>query len=316
VFESFPETVPGFKDHKEESAKLKKLFASAPERVKRMSVSELARSVRAEPFTRASGLSSWRRRAGGVTYYFVVNDGAAEIEGDYRLSATSGAIWAMDPVTGEITGCRTPDGSAHIKLPAYGSVILAASGERDAASDYSPDSGEVAETTVVGPWELAPVCGGPKLPGPRKMEALSSWANANDEEYADFSGTVRYRTEFKLDSGAGAPAVLNLGEVLYSARVKLNGKDLGCRFAPPHAFAVPRGVLKEHNELEVEVTNLGANRIRWNDRNKIYWKRFCDINYISVKGVWSGGLVGFDASRWPISPSGLMGPVTIEAKAD
>jgi hypothetical protein len=79
---------------------------------------------------------------------------------------------------------------------------------------------------------------------------------------------------------------------------------------------VPAGLLKEENELEVEVTNLGANRIRWNDRNKVYWKRFNDVNYISVKGVWSGGLVGFDASRWPISPSGLMGPVTIEAKAD
>ena len=80
---------------------------------------------------------------------------------------------------------------------------------------------------------------------------------------------------------------------------------------PPYRFDVPKGVLKDVNEIEVEVTNLGANRIRWNDLNGVKWKYFHDINMISVKGVWAGGLVPFDASGWQLRESGLLGPVSL-----
>ena len=150
------------------------------------------------------------------------------------------------------------------------------------------------------------------MPPLRTMSVLSSWSTAEDGTDEPFCGTILYRAEFSVDGGTGESAsAIDLGKVCHSARVRINGHDLGCRFVPPYRFDVPKGVLKKVNVLEVEVSNLGANRIRWNDMNGVNWKYFNDINMISVKGVWAGGLVPFDASDWQLRESGLLGPVSL-----
>jgi len=60
------------------------------------------------------------------------------------------------------------------------------------------------------------------------------------------------------------------------------------------------------NVLEVEVTNLAANRIRDLDRQGVQWRRFHDINVVNID------YKPFDASRWPVRPSGLPGPVALQ----
>jgi hypothetical protein len=57
--------------------------------------------------------------------------------------------------------------------------------------------------------------------------------------------------------------------------------------------------------LEVEVTNVSANRIRDLDRRGVKWKNFRDINFVDLN------YHPFDASRWPLTASGLLGPVTL-----
>ena len=75
---------------------------------------------------------------------------------------------------------------------------------------------------------------------------------------------------------------------------------------PPYDFPIPAGVLKEKgNVLEVEVTNLGSNRLRWNDLNKVDWKYFTDINMVDMN------YQKLDASKRPVLKSGLVGPVAI-----
>ena len=59
------------------------------------------------------------------------------------------------------------------------------------------------------------------------------------------------------------------------------------------------------NLLEVEVTNLSANRIRDLDLRKVPWKIFHDINFVNLD------YKPFDASAWPLRASGLLGPVTL-----
>ena len=115
---------------------------------------------------------------------------------------------------------------------------------------------------------------------------------------------MRYTTTF--DAPTHAITQLDLGDVRESARVRLNGVDLGCRILAPYAFDIPAGTLKPHaNELEVEVTSLGANRIRWNDLNGVKWKYFTDINIVTID------YKKFDASTWPVRENGLLGPVTL-----
>ncbi len=57
------------------------------------------------------------------------------------------------------------------------------------------------------------------------------------------------------------------------------------------------------NLLEIEVTNLSANRIRDLDTRKVDWRIFHDINFVNHN------YKNFDASKWPLTPSGLLGPV-------
>jgi hypothetical protein len=88
--------------------------------------------------------------------------------------------------------------------------------------------------------------------------------------------------------------------------VRLNGKNLGTLFIPPFRVDLPAGLLlPKNNVLEVEVTNTSANRIRDLDRQKVPWKNFYDINFVNIN------YKPFDASDWPITESGLLGPVTL-----
>ena len=59
------------------------------------------------------------------------------------------------------------------------------------------------------------------------------------------------------------------------------------------------------NQLEVEVTSVAANRIRDLDRRHVQWKIFKDINVVNVN------YRPFDASDWPLTECGLLGPVTL-----
>jgi hypothetical protein len=59
------------------------------------------------------------------------------------------------------------------------------------------------------------------------------------------------------------------------------------------------------NILEVEVTNLSANRIRDLDKRGVAWKIFHDINFVSKN------YKPFDASGWDLMDSGLLGPVRL-----
>jgi hypothetical protein len=57
--------------------------------------------------------------------------------------------------------------------------------------------------------------------------------------------------------------------------------------------------------LDVEVTNVSANRIRDLDRQGAQWRNFHDINFVNIN------YRPFDASDWPLADSGLLGPVTL-----
>jgi hypothetical protein len=59
------------------------------------------------------------------------------------------------------------------------------------------------------------------------------------------------------------------------------------------------------NILELEVTNLAANRIRDMDQRKVNWKIMREINFVDIN------YRPFDASGWQLTPSGLLGPVAL-----
>ena len=90
-----------------------------------------------------------------------------------------------------------------------------------------------------------------------------------------------------------------------SARVFVNGEQAAVLYSIPFRVPVGRFLNSGRNRLEIEVTNLSANRIRDLDIRKVEWKIFHDINFVDHN------YTNFDASNWPLTPSGLLGPVSL-----
>ena len=76
-----------------------------------------------------------------------------------------------------------------------------------------------------------------------------------------FSGEAVYRTAFKLEPDlATGEWILDLGQVEYTASVKLNGKQIGVAAFVPHQVRFGGELLQEVNVLEIRVANTAANQ--------------------------------------------------------
>jgi hypothetical protein len=158
---------------------------------------------------------------------------------------------------------------------------------------------------ITGSWQVRFISGGPELPATFTTTRPVSWTELDDAKAQSFGGTAAYSVRFDAPGFAEAQRFeLDLGRVGQSARVRLNGRDYGPLFAPP--FRVVLDQLKPTgNVLEVRVTNTSANRIRDLDRRGVVWQNFHDINFVNIN------YKKFDASGWPLTDSGLLGPVTL-----
>jgi hypothetical protein len=214
----------------------------------------------------------------------------------------------LDPMTGRtgLARTRTVSGrtQAYVQLAPGNSLIIRTSPRavRGEAWRYRRVDGPLAE--LRGRWTVTFLEGGPVLPKPFSSDTVTTWTGRGDEDADRFAGTARYSVTFDAPDTARRH-LLTLGTVRESARVTLNGRDLGVLIEP--FFAVETGPLRRtDNVLEVEVTNVSANRIRDLDRRGVQWRIFNDINFVGID------YRPFDASRWPVRPSGLSGPITLQ----
>jgi hypothetical protein len=166
------------------------------------------------------------------------------------------------------------------------------------------------------------IAGGPVIPSPFSTTNLASWTELGDTNAESFAGSALYTITFDAPglesrlqavSGNGGTLkrehqtyFLDLGDVRQSARIRLNGRDYGTLIMPPFRVVVDN-LKSKGNMLEIEVTSVSANRIRDLDRRGVPWKKFHDINFVNLN------YRPFDASDWPLTDSGLLGPVTLAA---
>ena len=147
------------------------------------------------------------------------------------------------------------------------------------------------------------------------FEKLDDWAQRPEEAVRCFSGAAVYRKQFdapwlKERQEKMQPKTsffLSLGEVREMARVRLNGRDLGVAWAPPWRVPIPAGVLTEkENRLEIEVVNFWPNRLIGDAKLPPAQRRTRTniVKFDEPKG---------DAHYTTPMPSGLLGPVTVQA---
>jgi hypothetical protein len=266
--------------------------------------------VRREFMFDQPGLMCLRRATEDGSFYFVANRSEQlTVNGWVPLATSAQAVNVMDPLSGRtgLAASRTDrDGHAEVfvQLQPGESLLLSCAMRRKPDATPWPcweSAGVPAE--VAAPWRLSFLQGGPELPVSTSLSRLTSWTELNDTNAQRFAGTGHYTTEFDAPSAKSEHWQLDLGNLAQSAHIRLNGQDLGTLIISP--FRVVCSLKPKGNVLEVEVTNVSANRIRDLDRRGVKWKTFYDINFVGLD------YKPFDASNWPLTEAGLLGPVTL-----
>ena len=229
------------------------------------------------------------------------------------LSASSPSVIIMDPMTGAVGLAAVQEAKDHqtqvyLQLAPGESRILRTLSEHPVNvrvwEDLVP-AGDPIE--LEGDWKIEFHKGGPTLPETISTRKLKSWTDLGGEETRSFSGTARYSVRFDAPGAITDSWRLDLGDCRHSASVTLNGKRVGSVITEPFQLELPAGTLKPTgNVLGIEVTNLAINRVADLDRRGVEWKYFHDINFVNID------YKPFDASQWPVSPSGLLQPVTLQ----
>jgi hypothetical protein len=249
--------------------------------------------------------------------YFVANLTGRGVDQWVPLGVAASSVVLLDPLTGgggtAALRRRNNATEVYLQLAPGESVVLRTSRTGAAAGPrwtYATSAGAPLELT--GTWRIEFLKGGPQLPAATTRTALGSWTEFGGEAQR-FAGTARYRLEFDLTAlaqGAKATAtadawILDLGDVRESARVRLNGEDIATAWSVPFVARLGNRVKPGANVLELEVTNLAANRIRDMDRRGIPWKIMHEINFVNIN------YQPFNAATWDLKPSGLLGPVRL-----
>jgi hypothetical protein len=260
------------------------------------------------------GLLFIRRSFNGGWNYFIANRTETNFDGWISSARPAKSFAILDPMTGATGVAATRQSAAnsteiHLQLAAGESVILRAFADRKVegpAWNYWQTNGQPVEIT--GDWNVKFIAGGPVLPADFQAAQLASWTTFPDTNCQAFAGTAKYEITFDAPNRQSAIGnrqfFLDLGDVRQSARVRVNGQDYGTLITPPFRVVVDN-LKPTGNTLEVEVTSVAANRIRDLDRRGVPWKVFRDINIVDIN------YKPFDASHWPLTDCGLLGPVTL-----
>jgi hypothetical protein len=275
-----------------------------------------------EPCVQA-GLSFVRRKHVEGFHYYFANRSGVPFDGWVRLGTFLRSAMILDPrfengvgvaEFATITRLKPIDGQpielsmaeVRIQLQPGESCILRTFTNRVVTGPkwpYRQSAG--TPQTLAGAWKVEFIEGGPELPANFETRELASWTKLGDTEAKRFAGTARYTIEFDAPRVTADDWLLDLGRVCESARVKLNGQEVATLWCAPFQISVGKFLRPGKNTLQIEVTNLAANRIADLDRRKANWKYFYDINMASKR------YRSLDASDWPLRDSGLLGPVSL-----
>jgi hypothetical protein len=262
------------------------------------------------------GLEFVRRRHAKGHYYFVANWGEQALAGWVPLRTAAKAVSLYNPMTAQLGVAATRPGAqgqpeVYVQLAPGEACILETNEAAVTGPAYAYQRPAGAPQPLQGSWSIRFESGGPELPAPVETRELASWTSFG-EAARKFSGTASYTTTFAPPAGATADGwLLDLGRVGESARVQLNGQDLGTLIGPSYQVFVPKEQLKASNTLTVHVSNGMANRIIDMDQRGVEWKNFYNVNMAAKLKENRNEKGLFTAAKWEPKASGLIGPVTL-----
>ena len=233
------------------------------------------------------------------------------IDGWEILATPAECVMIFDPLTGKKGKAKTrkgPNGTTEILLQAEpGQSLLLKTFPTDFEEQEWTyyDKGDPIE--IERGWSISFLESQPSIEGSFDTDTVTAWTNLDVDAAKINTGTARYKVTFELPEGVKADSwLLDLGDLRESASVKVNDKEAGKVWSVPFTIEIGKLLRPGTNTLEIDVTNLPANRIADYDRKGKKWKIFKDANIASVVGKKV-----VDYSDWETVPSGLNSSVKL-----
>ena len=321
--EQYPEDVPGLTSLSGRRAEFNKALAQIKEREGKGNVifgTDYARTLAAtaavpEDMKTTFGLSSIRRSHSEGHHYFISALKAEDTEGWVSLAVQARSAMLYNPMNGTSGKARLRQNNdkteVFLQLASGESVILKTFDNQDVVAPeygyWKPATEESPlSVTIEGQWAFRFVESTPAIGATPDSVSLGSWTELAAEGVKNTMGAACYTTTFTVKSPAEAEEwMLDLGDVRESARVRINGQEVVTLFAVPYRCLIGKYLRAGSNTLEVEVTNLPANRIADMDRNNVPWRIYKDANIVNIHYKKD------NYGKWEPVPSGLLGPVSL-----
>ncbi len=257
------------------------------------------------------------RTAPDAEIYFVANrkNKPECVNAIFRVSDRKPELW--NPVTGEklnLPEFKEQNGRTVVPLvfDAYDSYFIAFPTKKSDDLIIRAKNFETCKTIseITGGWDVQfdkewfyPLKGQnlEQSEGKIHFDKLQDWTKFSEDAIKHFSGTAVYSKTFQFNDNfsKSAPLYLDLGEVSISAKVILNGTDMGVVWRKPFRVDISKALKKGTNELRIEVVNLWPNRLIGDEK-------------LPVEQQKTRTNMRVHKAASALFSSGLLGPVTLK----
>lgn len=266
--------------------------------------------IPAEELKTRYGLQFIRRSTPEGHHYFVSCLQDKDTDGWVTLNVPETTAMFFNPMNGERgrAQSRTSNGKLEVRLQLKSGeslIIQTLNKPLDKEPAWNYPEEQAYSLSLDHGWKLNFMESTPSITGRFDIDSPLPWTELEQPEAKINMGTGCYSLEIDLPALEADDWILDLGDVRESARVRINGHDAGTAWAAPFRLKVGKWLKTGKNLIEVEVTNLPANRIADMDRKNIEWRIFKDINMAKLNYVKG------DYKNWSTMPSGLNGNVRL-----
>ena len=266
-------------------------------------------NARAEELQTVYGLNYIRRSNKEGYHYFVASLQDKDMEGWVQISVEAQSVALYNPVTGEsgMAKIRRQQNQTQVYLQLHSgeSVIIRTYDKVTEGKPWFYSVESSLPITLNQDWTLRFIESEPTISETFTINQPVSWTTLNHPDVSRNMGTALYATEITVPPIQADDWMLDLGDVRESARIRINGQDVGICWAVPYRLRIGKFLKTGKNLIEIEVTNLPANRIADFDQRGIKWRIFKDINVVNLN------YQSVSYANWQPLPSGLNSSVRL-----
>lgn len=191
---------------------------------------------------------------GGEQCYMLSAEGLKKASVTLRPSGFSGGeylVWDAFENRAELR--RSEDGEIPLVLYPNNLLVLLIGADLPVGAERLIREPEGEGCELNAEWTVE-YCTESELPDYKPYKTVTELKSITDpNEMPDFTGNVRYTATVTLDPTRHR--LLDLGTVGQTARVRLNGKEVGVRIFAPYRFDLSEAIREGENTLEITVAN-------------------------------------------------------------